>query len=122
ASVDINYLVKDAVGDGCKLVIIDHLQYFSDDSDDNEARQIGRVVKDFKLAAVRYDVPIILIVHITKLRDGKKPTGNDLRGSSLIGQHSDQIILVYRDNRPNANKSAATEVEVTNWKNRLRGL
>lgn len=122
ASVDINYLVSDAVKDGTKLVIIDHLQYFSDDGDDNEARQLGRVVKDFKLAAVRYNVPVILIVHITKLRDGKKPTANDLRGSSLIGQHSDQIILVYRDNRPGASKGDATEVEVTNWKNRLRGL
>lgn len=119
ASVDINYLVADAVKDGAKMVIIDHLQYFSDDADDNEARQLGRVVKNFKLAAVKYNVPVILIVHITKLKEGKKPTGNDLRGSSLIGQHSDQIILVYRDNRPGA---SGIEVEVTNWKNRLRGL
>jgi replicative DNA helicase len=122
ASVDINYLVADAVKDGTELVVIDHLQYFSDDSDENEARQLGRICKDFKLAAVRYKVPIILIVHITKLKDGKKPTGNDLRGSSLIRQHADQLILVYRDERPNASKDEANTVEVTNWKNRLRGL
>lgn len=122
ASVDINYLVADAVKDGTKLVVIDHLQYFSDDSDENEARQLGRICKDFKLAAVRYKVPVILIVHITKLKDGKKPTGNDLRGSSLIRQHADQLILVYRDERPNASADEANTVEVTNWKNRLRGL
>lgn len=122
ASVDINYLVADAVKDGTELVVIDHLQYFSDDSDENEARQLGRICKDFKLAAVRYKVPVILIVHITKLKDGKKPTGNDLRGSSLIRQHADQLILVYRDERPNASKDEANTVEVTNWKNRLRGL
>ncbi len=122
ASVDINYLVADAVKDGTELVVIDHLQYFSDDSDENEARQLGRICKDFKMAAVRYKVPVILIVHITKLKDGKKPTGNDLRGSSLIRQHADQLILVYRDERPNASKDEANTVEVTNWKNRLRGL
>jgi len=122
ASVDINYLVADAVKDGTELVVIDHLQYFSDDSDENEARQLGRICKDFKLAAVRYKVPVILIVHITKLKDGKKPTGNDLRGSSLIRQHADQLLLVYRDERPTATKDEANTVEVTNWKNRLRGL
>lgn len=122
ASVDINYLVSDAVKDGAELVVIDHLQYFSDDSDENEARQLGRICKDFKLASVKFKVPIILIVHITKLKDGKKPTGNDLRGSSLIRQHADQLILVYRDERPNATKLEANTVEVTNWKNRLRGL
>ncbi len=122
ASVDINYLVADAVKGGTELVVIDHLQYFSDDSDENEARQLGRICKDFKLAAVRYKVPVILIVHITKLKDGKKPTGNDLRGSSLIRQHADQLVLVYRDERPNATHDEANTVEVTNWKNRLRGL
>lgn len=122
ASVDINYLVSDAVKDGAELVIIDHLQYFSDDTDENEARQLGRICKEFKLAAVKCKIPIVLIVHTTKLADGKKPTGNDLRGSSLIRQHADQVILVYRDERPNATVTEANTVEVTNWKNRLRGL
>lgn len=122
ASVDINYLVSDAVKSGTKLVVIDHLQYFSDDGDENEARQLGRICKDFKLAAVKCKVPVVLIVHITKLADGKKPTGNDLRGSSLIRQHADQLIMVYRDERPNATIVEANTVDVTNWKNRLRGL
>jgi hypothetical protein len=63
-----------------------------------------------------------LISHIRKLAsDSKKPTGNDLRDSSLIGQHSDQIIMVWRDNSPDKQADQA-RVEVTNWKNRLRGL
>lgn len=120
ASVDISYLVSDAVGDGAELIIIDHLQYFSDEDDQNEARSLGRICKQFKMAAVRYNVPVILLVHITKLADNKKPTGNDLRGSSLIRQHADQVLLIWRDERPDAKVSG--EVEITNWKNRLRGL
>lgn len=122
ASVDIPFLVSDAVKDGTELIVIDHLQYFSDDTDENEARQLGRICKEFKLAAVTNKVPIVLIVHITKLREGKKPTGNDLRGSSLIRQHADQLLMVYRDERPNATSTEANTVEVTNWKNRLRGM
>lgn len=122
ASVDINYLVADAVKGGTELVVIDHLQYFSDDSDENEARQLGRICKDFKLAAVRYKVPVVLIVHLTKTKEHQRPTSNDLRGSSLIAQHSDQVILVWRDKRPGATELEANTVEVTNWKNRLRGL
>lgn len=122
ASVDIPYLVSDAVKAGHELIVIDHLQYFSDDGDDNEARALGRICKEFKLAAVMNKIPVVLIVHITKLKDGKKPTGNDLRGSSLIRQHADQVLMVYRDERPNASAAEANTVEVTNWKNRLRGL
>ncbi len=120
AATDIEYLVKDAVASGTELVVIDHLHYFSGEEDNNQAQVIGRIAKDFKLAAVAYNVPIILICHTRKLdRENKKPTGNDLRDSSLIGQHADQIIMVWRDNTP---KASTNEVEITNWKNRLRGL
>lgn len=120
-ALDIGFLVADAVKDGAKLIVIDHLHYFSGEADDNQAQALGRIVKDFKQSAVTYNVPIILICHIRKLQnEGKKPTANDLRDSSLIGQHADQIIMVWRDNRPDARE--ANIVEVTNWKNRLRGL
>lgn len=121
AALDIPYLVGDAVKDGTELIVIDHLHYFGGEDDNNQAQALGRIVKDFKQSAVKYDVPIILICHIRKLQsEGKKPTANDLRDSSLIGQHADQIIMVWRDNRPEARD--ANLVEVTNWKNRLRGL
>lgn len=120
-ALDIPLLVGDAVKDGSKLIIIDHLHYFSGEDDQNQAQALGRIVKDFKQSAVKYEVPVILICHIRKLQnEGKKPTANDLRDSSLIGQHADQIIMVWRDNRPEARDSNV--VEVTNWKNRLRGL
>lgn len=121
SAVDIGFLVADAVKDDTKLIVIDHLHYFSSEDDSNQAQALGRIVKDFKQAAVTHNVPIILICHIRKLSsEGKKPTANDLRDSSLIGQHADQIIMVWRDNRPDA--AGSRIVEVTNWKNRLRGL
>jgi len=120
ASTDIEFMIKDATEAGTELVIIDHLHYFSGEDDTNQAQTIGRIAKDFKMAAVAYNVPVLLICHTRKLsKENAKPTGNDLRDSSLIGQHADQIIMIWRDNTPNANSA---EVEITNWKNRLRGL
>lgn len=120
-STDIQYLVSNAVKDGVELVVIDHLHYFAGGDDSNRAQEIGDIVKDFKQAAVTYNIPVILITHIRKLQSAKsKPTGNDLRDSSLIGQHADQIIMVWRDTSPDAKEP--NKVEVSNWKNRQRGL
>lgn len=120
-STDIQYLVSNAVKEGVELVVIDHLHYFAGGNDDNRAQEIGDIVKDFKQAAVTYEIPVILITHIRKLQSNRaKPTGNDLRDSSLIGQHADQIIMVWRDTSPDAKEP--NKVEVSNWKNRQRGL
>ena len=120
-STDINYLIERAKREGVELVVIDHLHYFAGSNDNNRAQEIGDIVKDFKQAAVTHEVPVILITHIRKLATMKsKPTGNDLRDSSLIGQHSDQIIMVWRDTSPEA--AQPNKVEVSNWKNRQRGL
>lgn len=121
-SIDIPFLVADAVKDKCELIVIDHLQFFADETKDDKWGAAAAAVKDFKVAARANEVPIILIVHINKLRENKRPTVNDIQGSALIRGHADQILLVWRDERPGASKIEANTIEVTNWKNRLRGL
>lgn len=121
-SIDIPFLVADAVRDSCELIVIDHLQFFADESKDDKWSAAAAAVRDFKIAARANEVPIILIVHINKLKENKRPTVNDIQGSALIRGHADQILLVWRDERPGASKLEANTIEVTNWKNRLRGL
>ena len=48
----------------------------------------------------------------------KHPTIDDLRDSSLIAQDADLVLIVWRDQRPEA--VAPNEVEVVPWKNRNR--
>lgn len=121
---DIDVLMKKAKDNGCCLVIIDHLHFFSR-SADNEARELSRITKHFKECAVENDLPVILLSHVTPTRimapDGKvkkvyKPGLHNLKGSSSIEQDSDMVAFVFRDDKK------PKEVEFYMKKNRSRPL
>lgn len=117
AYTDVTKMVEKAKERGCELVVIDHLHYFSR-SVENATQEVSKIVKEFKSAAVKYEMPIILICHVRKMDPKKHPTIDDLRDSSLIAQDADLVLIVWRDQRPEA--ANGTEVEVTLWKNRNR--
>lgn len=83
------------------LVVIDHLHYFSRDIK-NASEELGKITMTFKKNAMRHKVPIILISHIRKLGKDEDLSGESLRGSSLIAQDSDIVLLVNRDPETNA--------------------
>lgn len=114
---DVTRLVERAKEQGCELVVIDHLHYFSR-SVENATAEISKIVKEFKEAAVLYELPIILICHVRKMAPKKHPTIEDLRDSSLIAQDADMVLIVWRDENPNA--ANPNEVEIVLWKNRNR--
>lgn len=95
------------------FVVIDHLHYFTRELQ-NVSEDLGRITKEFKKNAIRYDIPIILISHVRKLAAGEDLNENALRGSSLIGQDADIILFVNRDPETN-------EMGVMITKNRNRG-
>lgn len=95
------------------LVVIDHLHYFTRELQ-NVAEDLGRITKEFKKNAKRYNIPVILISHIRKLAQGEELSGDSLRGSSLIAQDSDIVLMVNRDPETN-------QMGVMIDKNRNRG-
>jgi replicative DNA helicase len=117
AYTDVTKLIERAKEKGCELVVIDHLHYFSR-SVENATQEVSKIVKEFKQAAVMYEMPVILICHVRKMAPKKHPTLEDLRDSSLIAQDADMVLIVWRDESPNAKNPF--EVEVTLWKNRNR--
>lgn len=117
AYTDITKLIEKAKEKGCSLVVIDHLHYFSR-SVENATQEVSKIVKEFKGAAVVFEMPIILICHVRKMPPKKHPTIEDLRDSSLIAQDADMVLIVWRDESPEALNP--NEVEVTLWKNRNR--
>lgn len=117
AYTDVTKLIERAKEKGCDLVVIDHLHYFSR-SVENATQEVSKIVKEFKGAAIKYELPIILICHVRKMAPKKHPTLEDLRDSSLIAQDADMVLIVWRDESPTA--SNPNEVEVTLWKNRNR--
>lgn len=95
------------------IVVIDHLHYFARDIK-NAAEELGRITMTFKKNAIRHNLPIILISHIRKLQKDEDLSGDVLRGSSLIAQDSDIVLLVNRDAETN-------QMGVLIDKNRNRG-
>lgn len=95
------------------LVIIDHLHYFSRDLK-NAAEELGKITMTFKKNAIRHNLPVILISHIRKLGKDEDLSADSLRGSSLIAQDSDIVLMVNRDAETN-------QMGVLIDKNRNRG-
>lgn len=98
---DVDKLMKEAKEKEVCLVVIDHLHFFNDSIGDNAASALTRVVKHFKTCAVKYELPVMLLSHVTPgtEQDGSptRPTLHSLRGSRSIEQLSDMVGFVYRD-------------------------
>ena len=111
---DIDGLIRNAKEElDVDIVVIDHLHYFARDIK-NASEELGKITMTFKKNAIRHNIPIILISHIRKLAQGEDLSGEVLRGSSLIAQDSDIVLLV--------NRSAETnQMGVLIDKNRNRG-
>jgi replicative DNA helicase len=102
---DIDVLMKKAKDEGCCLVVIDHLHFFSR-SAENSVQELSRIMKHFKECAVEHELPVLLLSHVTPTRvtdrDGNvtktnKPGLHNFKGSSSIEQDSDIVGFVFRD-------------------------
>ena len=82
----------------CRVVFIDHLHFVVDlIQNKNPSWEIGKIMRLLKTEiALRHNVAVFLISHMTKLKFDEEPNVNDLRDSSFIGQEADQVWIVYR--------------------------
>lgn len=77
------------------LVIVDHLHYFSMDSQ-NQSQEIGLIMREIK-KLTRMGVPIVLVSHLVKRNEKNEPELNDLFGSSNIGKEASVCIMLARN-------------------------
>lgn len=121
---DIDVIMKKAKEEGCILVVIDHLHFFSR-SADNSVQELSRIMKHFKECAVEHNLPVILLSHVTptrvmdtngNIKKTNKPGLHNFKGSSSIEQDSDMVGFVFRD------EDDPEKVEFYIRKNRSRPL
>lgn len=80
------------------LAVIDHLHFFLKFNPDHERLTIDQALKELKALAMDINIPIILVVHPTKLaNDNSLVTLNDLKGSSGLKQIPDNVLSIWRD-------------------------
>jgi replicative DNA helicase len=87
-----------------KFVLIDHLGYIDnfgakgEYKKENLAYRVGQVMRELKNVAKRWNVVIVLLVHISQKDEGKPPTMEDIKNSSDISQESDLVMMLWRKN------------------------
>ena len=109
-----------------KLVFIDHLGFIQDTetghSDENMAYKIERIVRSLKKLAVKWNVTIFLLAHVTKTKIDINPTLEDLKGSSAIAQEADTVMFLWRKTQREGGKIVITnEANLSVQANRRTG-
>lgn len=78
------------------LVIIDHLHFFARSRDPRT--DISRLTKAFKEFAVKYEIPMISVSHVSRtMEKGELPDLKHLKESGSIEQDADMVGFVWRD-------------------------
>lgn len=83
------------------LIVIDHLHFItSTRKHENKAIEIDTYAKELKAMAKDLDVSVLLLSHINRSSMSqldKRPSLKDLKDSSGISQHADNVFFIYRD-------------------------
>jgi replicative DNA helicase len=78
-------------------VFIDHIHYLVQmNSKQNMSFVIGECVRGLKQLAIKHNLVIFLIAHMTKTRPDEEPGLGHTRDSSFIEQEADTVVYVWR--------------------------
>jgi len=93
---------------GIKYVIVDYLQLAKGDQGSRKDLEVGSITGAMKALAKELEIPVIVLSQLNRKveeRDIKRPKMADLRESGSIEQDADVIIMLYRDEFYNKEKS-----------------
>jgi len=82
-----------------KVVFIDHIGFVADaerGKDDTEASRLERISRAIHSLAVKWDVLIFLMGHLTKVRIDQNPDIENIKGSSAMAQEADLTMIIWR--------------------------
>lgn len=120
-----NKIVEAKAKYDCKVVFIDHIGFVSDaerGKDDTEASRLERISRQIHSLAVKWDVLIVFMGHLNKIRTDQNPDIENIKGSSAMAQESDLTMIVWRKTqRVNGKVVVGDETNLSLQANR-RGL
>ena len=99
---------------GC--ILVDYLGLIDTGTGDgNMAYAIGRISRALKVLAKEMDIPVLLLVQLSRKveeREDHHPQLADLRDSGSIEQDADVVMMIYREEvyRPEANNHGRAEI------------
>lgn len=83
----------------CDLLVIDHIDYFDLNIQENENAQVTNIMKVLREMNQTYNVPIVVISHMRKKQNRKQklPGIDDFMGTSNKAKQVKTIIILARD-------------------------
>jgi len=116
--VDTNWVEKKVIEGIVKydsqIVIVDNLSWVKPVGSgkyDGKADNVEQTCMEIKSIAKKWDIPIILIVHVNKeAKADMNPTFENFKGSSGIAQIGDKAVLIWRETK----RGKKGELEITN--------
>lgn len=85
---------------GCDIVFIDYLQKIYDPNErKTENEKLSKTIQTLKRLAKELNISVIAIAQLNRgseYRQNKEPVASDIRGSGVIEQEADNIILLHR--------------------------
>jgi len=99
---------------GC--ILVDYLGLIDTGTgDSNMAYAIGRISRALKVLAKEMDIPVLLLVQLSRKveeREDHHPQLADLRDSGSIEQDADVVMMIYREEvyKPEANNHGKAEI------------
>ncbi|AXK19146.1 DnaB-like helicase C-terminal domain-containing protein [Bacillus sp. COPE52] len=83
------------------IFAVDHISHINVDGMTEDIVKFAHIVRELKDLAVKLDVPIILLVQLSRAntnREDKRPTMADIRACGEIEQVADVIVMPHREN------------------------
>ncbi|CAH7146129.1 DnaB-like helicase C-terminal domain-containing protein [Vibrio alginolyticus] len=106
---------------GAKVVIVDYAQRINSDQRHNsESERIGHVTKRLKELAKRLGICVVLLAQVNRdnVKENRRPSVHDIKGSGDIEQEADVIILMHKPNAGRLESQDSCIVEFIIDKNR----
>lgn len=86
---------------GLDIIFIDYISYVKQTlKTENENQQISYISKEFKMIARELEIPVVVLVQLSRKVEGrhdKRPMLSDLRDSGSLEQDADIVAMLYRD-------------------------
>ena len=93
--------IKEKVGLGeLGLVVVDYIQMMDSPNKESRDKELSKIMVELKKMAKALDVPIVLMSQLSRdveRRENHRPMLCDLRDSEGFENHSDVVIMLYRD-------------------------
>ena len=83
------------------LFIVDYIGLCKDPSEKNNVLELGNIARAFKQFAMFHKKPVVALHQINReaVKERRRPTKSDLRGSGQIEEHADQVTFLWSDDK-----------------------